>query len=235
MKRTNIKRYPTVTYIHKKMILKYFILLFISCYFPFQVQAQSSIYKDGWIDFNKNGKKDIFEDPRQTIDARINDLLSQMTLDEKTCQMATLYGYPRVLKDSLPLPSWKNEIWKDGIGNIDEHCNGIGGGRSLPRFYSNKLTYPFSNHADVINTTQRWFVEETRMGIPVDFSNEGIHGLNHTRATPLPAPISIGSTWNKNLVLQAGHIVGREARALGYTNVYAPILDMARDPRWEGS
>lgn len=66
------------------------------------------------------------------------------------------------------------------------------------------------------------------MGIPVDFSNEGIHGLNHDRATLLPAPIAIGST----LVHQVGVIAGREARALGYTNVYAPILDLARDPRW---
>ena len=119
-------------------------------------------------------------------------------------------------------------VWKDGIANIDEQLNGIGGGRKR----SPELIYPFSNHAEAINTIQRWFVEETRLGIPVDFSNEGIHGLNHTKATPFPAPISIGSTWNKALVYQAGEIAGKEAKALGYTNVYAPILDVARDPRW---
>ena len=70
------------------------------------------------------------------------------------------------------------------------------------------------------------------MGIPVDFTNEGIHGLTHDRATPLPAPISIGATWDRNLVRQAGETVGREAKALGYTNIYTPILDVARDPRW---
>lgn len=181
------------------------------------------IYHKGWIDFNKNGIKDIFEDPTKPVDARIKNLLSQMTLEEKTCQCATLYGYKRVLKDELPTPEWKNEIWKDGIANIDEHLNGL---KATP------YSYPFSKHAEAINTVQRWFVEETRMGIPVDFSNEGIHGLNHDRATPLPAPISIGSTWNKALVRQAGVIAGREAKALGYTNVYAPILDLARDPRW---
>lgn len=94
------------------------------------------------------------------------------------------------------------------------------------------LLYPFSNHAEAVNTVQRWFVEETRLGIPVDFTNEGIHGLNHTKATPLPAPIAIGSTWNKELVRRAGVIAGQEAKALGYTNVYAPILDIVRDPRW---
>ena len=48
-----------------------------------------------------------------------------MTLDEKTCQMVTLYGYKRVLKDDLPTPEWKELLWKDGIGAIDEHLNGF--------------------------------------------------------------------------------------------------------------
>lgn len=181
------------------------------------------IYHKGWIDFNKNGTKDIYEDPSQSVEKRIKDLLGQMTLEEKTCQLATLYGYRRVLKDELPTPEWKNAIWKDGIANIDEHLNGL---------KKTEWSYPYSKHAEAINIVQRWFVEETRLGIPVDFSNEGIHGLNHDKATPLPAPISIGSTWNKVLVRQAGQIAGREAKALGYTNVYAPILDVARDPRW---
>ncbi|HEY4208556.1 MAG TPA: glycoside hydrolase family 3 N-terminal domain-containing protein [Puia sp.] len=187
-----------------------------------------TIYHDGWIDFNKNGVKDIFEDPTQPVEFRIADLLSQMTLEEKTCQTATLYGYGRVLKDSLPTPEWKNEIWKDGIANIDEELNSLAYNPKA----ATSLSYPFSRHAEAINTVQRWFVEQTRLGIPVDFTNEGVHGLNHDRATSLPAPISIGSTWDKALVNQAGRIVGSEAKALGYTNVYAPILDLARDPRW---
>lgn len=190
--------------------------------------AEKSIYKKGWIDFNKNGVKDVYEDPEAPIEARVKNLLGQMTLEEKSCQMATLYGYGRVLKDSLPTPAWKEAVWKDGIANIDEQLNGVGGGSKR----SPHLIYPFSNHAKAINQIQRWFVEETRLGIPVDFSNEGIHGLNHTKATPYPAPIGIGSTWNRALVRQAGEISGKEAKALGYTNVYAPILDVARDPRW---
>jgi beta-glucosidase len=190
---------------------------------------QKNIYHKGWVDFNKNGRMDVFEDPSQTIEKRIADLLSQMTVEEKTCQMATLYGYKRVLKDEMPVPNWKNEIWKDGIANIDEELNNLTSHTDdAPTQYS----YPFSKHASAINTIQKWFVEETRMGIPVDFTNEGIHGLNHDRATPLPAPIGIGSTWDKQLVRQAGQTVGREAKALGYTNVYAPILDPARDQRW---
>lgn len=186
------------------------------------------IYHKGWIDFNKNGKKDVFEDPSQNIEKRVKDLLSQMTVDEKTCQTATLYGYGRVLKDELPTAGWKNEVWKDGIANIDEHLNSLANNARAQSKYS----YPFSRHAEAINTVQKWFVEETRMGIPVDFTNEGIHGLNHDRATSLPAPISIGSTWNKTLVRKAAQMVGREAKALGYTNIYSPILDVSRDPRW---
>jgi beta-glucosidase len=194
----------------------------------FVLAQQKNIYHSDWIDFNKNGKKDLFEDPKQPIDKRIDDLLSQMTLEEKSCQMATLYGYGRVLKDEMPTANWKNEIWKDGIANIDEELNSLPYNPKAQSQYS----YPFSRHAEAINTIQKWFVEETRLGIPVDFTNEGIHGLCHDRATALPAPISIGATWDKNLVRQAGSIVGKEAKALGYSNIYAPILDPARDQRW---
>jgi len=112
------------------------------------------IYKKGWIDFNKNGVKDIYEDPSAPIEARVQDLLSQMTVEEKTCQMATLYGSGRVLKDSLPTEKWKDEIWKDGIANIDEQANGLG------RFGSS-LSYPYVNSVENRQTIQRWFVEQT--------------------------------------------------------------------------
>ena len=189
---------------------------------------KNTIYHEGWIDFNKNGVMDVYENPQMPIEQRVNNLLSQMTLEEKTNQMATLYGYGRVLKDEMPTPEWKNEIWKDGIANIDEELNSLAYNDQAKTSYS----YPYSRHARAINTLQRWFIENTRLGIPVDFTNEGIRGLCHDRATALPAAIGIGSTWDRQLVHQAGVIVGREAKALGYTNVYAPILDISRDPRW---
>ena len=202
------------------------ILLTLACCFAslFSIAQTKNIYHKGWIDFNKNGRMDLYEDPSQPVDKRVEDLLSQMNLDEKSCQMATLYGYGRVLKDELPTDNWKNEIWKDGIANIDEDLSS--------QYKKTQYSFPFSKHAEAINTIQKWFIENTRLGIPVDFTNEGIHGLTHDRATPLPAPISIGSTWDRNLVRQAGETVGREAKALGYTNIYTPILDVARDPRW---
>ena len=202
-----------------------FVLLFA---FVFEGKAQQSIYHGDWIDFNKNGKKDLFEDSRQPTEVRVNHLISLMNTNEKTAQMATLYGFGRVLKDSLPTPDWKTKIWKDGIANIDEHLNST----TFRKQTNTSLSFPYSRHADAINQVQKWFIEETRLGIPVDFTNEGIHGLAHDRATALPAPIAMGSTWNKSMLLKAGQIVGREAKALGYTNIYVPILDLARDPRW---
>lgn len=208
-------------------ILKKSLWIGLIFFSPVHLQSKD-IYHKGWIDFNKNGVKDIYEDSSQPVEKRVENLLQQMDINEKTCQLATLYGYGRVLKDSLPTENWKNEIWKDGIANIDEMLNGVGGKSKLVE----QMLYPFSNHAEAINKIQKWFIEETRLGIPIDFSNEGIHGLNHTKATPLPAPIAIGSTWNKEIVYRAGEIVGQEAKAFGYTNIYAPILDVVRDQRW---
>ncbi|PQV49020.1 beta-glucosidase [Jejuia pallidilutea] len=191
-------------------------------------KGKKSIYHKGWIDFNKNGVKDVYEDAKAPLEARVKNLISLMNVNEKTCQLTTLYGFARVLEDEMPNEKWKNRVWKDGIANIDEHLNTIWNQEKT----HTKYAYPYSTHAEAINTVQKWFVEETRLGIPVDFTNEGVHGLCHEKATPLPAPIGIGSTWNKVLVRKAGEIVGREAKALGYTNVYAPILDVARDQRW---
>ena len=192
--------------------------------------AKSEMYHKGWIDFNKNGIKDIYEDPAATLDARIENLLQQMTLEEKTCQMVTLYGYKRVLKDALPTPEWKQMLWKDGIGAIDEHLNGFQQWGLPPS--DNENVWPASRHAWVLNEIQRFFVEDTRLGIPVDFTNEGIRGVESYKATNFPTQLGLGHTWNRELIRQVGLITGREARMLGYTNVYAPILDVGRDQRW---
>ena len=198
---------------------------------PFWADASPKIYHKGWIDFNKNGKMDIYENPKADIDARIEDLLSQMTVEEKTCQMATLYGYRRVLQDQLPTPEWKNKIWKDGIGAIDEHLNSFKSWTG-PLTTESPYIWPASKHAWALNKVQRFFVEQTRLGIPVDFTDEGIRGVEAYKATNFPTQLGLGSTWDKALIRNVGRITGEEARLLGYTNVYAPILDVGRDQRW---
>ena len=137
--------------------------------------------------------------------------------------MGTIYGYKRVLKDPAPTEKWKTEVWKDGIGNIDEHCNGVRG----------ELEYTeWAEHGELLNTIQRWFIEETRLGVPVDFTNEGIRGVCHSYASNFPTQIGVGATWDKELVRRIGEITGKEGKALGYSNIYSPILDVVRDPRW---
>ena len=192
---------------------------------PISGGIPDGIYHKGWIDFNKNGKMDQYENPKAPLEDRVQDLLSQMTLEEKTCQMATLYGSGRVLKDALPQNNWKTEVWKDGIGNIDEEHNGLGA-------FKSEYSFPYAKHVNAKHTIQRWFVEKTRLGIPVDFTNEGIRGLCHDRATYFPAQCGQGATWNKKLIARIGEVEAKEAVALGYTNIYSPILDIAQDPRW---
>ena len=190
----------------------------------------AGIYHEGWIDFNKNGVKDAYEDPKLPADQRIADLLGRMTMEEKTAQMVTLYGFPRVLKDELPTEKWATSFWKDGIGNIDEQMNGNTGwthNLAEPHY-----AVPYSLHARALNDIQRFFVEQTRLGIPADMTNEGIRGLLHWKATSFPAQLGVASAFDRELVREIGRVTGREARALGYTNVYSPILEVARDPRW---
>jgi beta-glucosidase len=198
-----------------------------------QSQGRKDIYHQGWIDLNKNGRMDVYENQKAPLEQRINDLLSQMNLDEKTCQTATVYGVGRgrtgqnaPLEDELPTPEWKQRLWKDGIANIDEHLNGIGpNGKSI---YATDI----GKHVWAMNEVQRFFIEETRLGIPVDFTNEGLRGLAYSTATSFPSELGQGHTWDQELISEIGRITADEARALGYTNVYAPTLDVSRDQRW---
>ena len=199
------------------------------------VVTRTNIYHDGWIDLNKNGREDIYEDPTQPVDKRVDDLLAQMTLEEKTCQLATLYGYDRVLKDylptgTLPAESWRTAFWNNGVANIDEHLNGY-------PYYKKKLPgtefmWPASKHTWALNEVQRFFIEETRLGTPAEFTDEGIRGVESYQATDFPTPLGLGCTWDRDLILQIGTVEGRESHLLGYDNVYGPIMDVLRDPRW---
>lgn len=198
--------------------------LFFTTIPTFAQQTTSSIYHKGWTDLNKNGHKDVYEDPSQPLEKRVQDLVKQMNINEKAGQLTTLYGYGAVLKDSLPTPEWKNKVWKDGIANMDEQLTGWR--------KSKVFSLPYSAHAEAMNKIQRFFIEDTRLGIPVDFTNEGIAGLKHEKATAFPREIAQGSTFDKELIYSIGRVEGKEAKALGYTNVYAPEMDISSDPRW---
>jgi beta-glucosidase len=194
------------------------------------VLTRENLYHDGWIDLNKNGRKDVYEDSSQPAERRVEDLLSQMTLEEKACQLATLYGYQRVLKDYLPTKGWTTAFWKNGVANIDEELTGY------PYFESSdpgvEYIWPASKHAWALNEIQRFFIEATRLGVPAEFTDEGTRGVEHFKATDFPSQLSLGQTWDCPLIRKVGEVTGQEAHALGYANVYAPIMDVIRDPRW---
>ena len=141
------------------------------------LHAQKSLYHKGWVDFNKNGRRDVYEDVTQPLEKRVDDLLAQMTLDEKTCQMATLYGFGRVLKDEMPTPGWKNEVWKDGIANIDEELNGV---RNTPKAAS-KYTYP-------VQPARRGHQQRAALvcGGNAAGHSRRFHQRGHSRAEPRP-------------------------------------------------
>lgn len=219
----------TLLYLEYKfgyMSLRYtlFPVLLLLAVFPSFAQDHEDIYHGNWIDFNKNGKKDDYEDPSRPTTERVNDLLKQMNLAEKAGQLTTLYGYHAVLKDPLPTAEWKNEIWVHGIANIDEQLTGLR--------HSMKYALPYSAHAENINKIQKFFVEDTRLGIPVDFTDEGLAGLQHAKATAFPREVAQGCTFDADLIGAIGKVEGREAKALGYTNIYSPEVDVSSDPRW---
>jgi len=194
------------------------------------VTTRTNIYHDGWIDLNKNGKKDVYEDSSQPVEKRIDDLLAQMSLEEKTAQLATLYGYQRVLPDYLPTTNWHKAFWHDGVANIDEELTGY------PYYKKNlpgvAFIWPASKHTWALNEVQRFFIEDTRLGVPAEFTDEGIRGVEHFKATDFPTELGLGQTWDRALIRKIGGVEGREAHALGYVNVYGPIMDVMRDPRW---
>ena len=86
--------------------------------------------------------------------------------------------------------------------------------------------------AEFTNAIQRWVKKNTRLGIPVIFHEEALHGLMGQDATSFPQAIALASTWNPDLVERAFAAVAREVRARGAQQVLAPVVDVARDPRW---
>ena len=87
----------------------------------------ANFYHEDWTDSSKNHKLDVFENPQAHLSEQVEDLRSQMNIEEKTCQLVTLHGYQRVTRDDLPTPRWKNEFWKIGLANIGERINCIPG------------------------------------------------------------------------------------------------------------
>jgi len=159
-----------------------------------------------------------YQDPTLSVERRIDDLLSRMTLEEKVGQMLCLWQGKRAITDRdgrfdpARAPKW----FRIGVGRI-ERPGEAHGARA---------------EAEFTNAIQRWVKDSTRLGIPVLFHEEALHGLEAEQATSFPQAIALASTWNPELVERVFAVAAAEARARGVHQVLAPVVDVARDPRW---
>jgi beta-glucosidase len=169
----------------------------------------------------------LYKDPNASIPARVEDLLKRMTLEEKVAQIGTIWNN----KDSI----------LDGEGNFDpakasaQLPYGIGQIARPGDLEGTKRTGIARNTREttaLIDAIQHWAVEKTRLGIPVWFHDEGLHGAVIVNGTSFPQAIALASTWDPDLVRRVNAVTGRELAARGVTEALSPVVDVARDPRW---
>lgn len=210
----------------------FLILIVFSTYTHAQVKkvSSSSIYHTNWIDFNKNGKQDDYENPALTEDKRINDLLSKMTLEEKVGQLLTPYGWPMYERKGNNIAiteELKKDVRERYIGSL------WGFLRADPwtqRTLSSGLDKVLSLQAS--NQMQHYVVENSRLGIPLILAEECPHGLMAIDGSVFPTSLGLSSTWNPDLIEQMGKAIAKEIRTRGSHIGYGPVLDLARELRW---
>ncbi len=159
----------------------------------------------------------LYRDPNVSVDNRVEDLLSIMTLDEKLAQLGCLWSTAFMSKGAFN-PDIVAEKMPHGIGQITR----IGASTGLRPHES----------AAFINAIQKFAVERTRLGIPVVLHEESTGGFCHRDATVFPQGIGLAATWNPSLVKQVAGVIRTQMRAVGARLALAPVLDIARDPRW---
>ena len=163
-----------------------------------------------------------FKNPELTYEERVADLLARMTLEEKVAQMLCIWGAKQtmLLDESGNLSSNKlKENFSNGLGQIG-------------RLSDTRSGLAPSEMAEMANALQKFFIEETRLGIPVIFHEECLHGLAAKDATSYPQPIGLASTFNPDLVEKIYSAVAEDARMRGAHQALTPVVDVARDPRW---
>jgi beta-glucosidase len=162
-----------------------------------------------------------YRNPDLPVEERVVDLLGRMTLEEKVAQLTCVGRAVEMIEvlfdeDGNLLPEEMADLFRHGVGQLGRPAQ-----RRSPRA-----------GAETTNAIQKYLAEETRLGIPALFNEEGLHGLMAIGATSFPQAIALASTWDETLVEAVYSVVAREARARGSNYVYAPVLDLARDPRW---
>ncbi|RYY29414.1 MAG: beta-glucosidase [Sphingomonadales bacterium] len=179
--------------------------------------------------------KPVYKDASQPIEARVEDLLGRMTLEEKVQQMVAVW----LAKDKIQSADGEFDAAKasqnfpNGLGQISRPYDrrAITQGPAAGAAAGTINRGP-EDTARYINAAQKWSIEQTRLGIPLIMHEEALHGYVAPGATSFPQAIALASTWNPKLQEKIFSVAAREMRARGANLALAPVVDIARDPRW---
>ena len=159
----------------------------------------------------------IYQDAARSIDERVTDLLSRMTLTEKIAQLGSAWVF-ELLTDMKFDADKARKHMADGIGHITR----VAGASSLTP----------ADGAKLANTIQRYLLENSRLGIPALVHEECCSGYMARNATCFPQIIGLASTWQPELAGAMAAVVREQMRAAGAHQGLSPVLDVVRDPRW---
>ena len=174
----------------------------------------------------------IYLDPTRTVETRVRDLVSRMTIQEKCAQLGMLRGRFACSRENgaeaVSLAS--NMVERMRANPFGKITQMLRPDYFTRRNWDNGLLP--HQQAETVNAIQRIAVEETRLGIPIWFEEEAPHGIMALGEPVYPTGLGLGSTYDKGLMRRIGEAMGQSARAKGLSCVLAPILDIAHDPRW---
>ncbi|GGO91013.1 glycoside hydrolase family 3 N-terminal domain-containing protein [Stakelama pacifica] len=176
----------------------------------------------------------LYKDARAPVPNRVRDLLGRMTLEEKVAQMISLWATKSEIMDGLTFdPAKASAAYPASFGQITRASDkrgapGVAGaaGGTAANWRTPDQT------VDFVNAVQRWALNETRLGIPVLFHEESLHGYMATEATMFPQAIGLAGSFDPQLMHDVQAQIAREVRARGVPFVLSPVVDIARDPRW---
>ncbi|KAI0051485.1 glycoside hydrolase family 3 protein [Auriscalpium vulgare] len=169
---------------------------------------------------NKDGSAPVYKNPKAAIEDRVNDLLPRMTVQEKVAQIiqGDINGW---MDMSDPLDDTKSFNESGLIDMMATKAGSIWGGYLTPW---DKFVY-------AVNVGQKYLMENTTLGIPAIFQSEGLHGFTNN-GTIWPSPIAWAASFNTELLQQAAATIATEAEGLGFSQLFAPVLDLSRELRW---
>jgi len=172
----------------------------------------------------------VYKDTGAATTVRVRDLLGRMTVEEKVAQLESGWTLP-----SFSGMSATSLFSKNGVNEAEAKKlagSGLGTYAFLDEFTSTGDARDPRVGAQRRNLLQAWVLKNTRLGIPIMFHGEALHGAVRPGATAFPEAVGLGSTWDPDLLQKVFTVAGRESRAAGNTMVLAPVLDLSRDPRY---